>query len=111
MPRTHPRPGPEGQPQLPYLTLPQGSHVPRVPAAPGTQETDVLLETQAHHLLGPGLEMALWGVGYIPWYWGTQFPLSVNSPDEPFQGLETEAGRQAGNFLKPWNTWLTALGS
>lgn len=54
------------------------------------------LETQAHHLLGPGLEMALWGVGYIPWYWGTQFPLSANSPDEPFQGLETEAGRQAG---------------
>lgn len=57
-PRTYPRPGPEGLAQFPYLILPQGSHLPRVPAAPGIQQMKSSLETQAHHLLGPELEAA-----------------------------------------------------
>lgn len=84
-PRTHARPVPEGLPQFPNLILPQDRHLPRAPAVPGIQQMEVRSR---------GLEMALGGVGCIPWYWGTQFPLSANSHDEPFQGLEAEADRQ-----------------
>lgn len=76
-PRIHPRPGPERLPQFPYLVLPQCYHVPRPSTTPGMEQME-LSGDSGHHLLGLGLEMALWGVGYIPWHWRSQFPLSTN---------------------------------
>lgn len=92
-PRIHPRPGPERLLQSPYLILLQCYHLPRPSATPGMEQME-LSGDSSHHLLELWLEMALWGVGYIPWCWRSQFPLSINNSDELSQGLETEAGRQ-----------------
>lgn len=92
-PRIHPRPGPERLLQSPYLILPQCYHLPRPSATPGMEQME-LSGDSSHHLLRLRLEMALWGAGYIPWHWRSQFLLSINSSDKISQGLETEAGRQ-----------------